>query len=305
VSDPRAIWPLRKEHVLLRSRVLRSMRDFFEEQGFAEVETPVRIPCPANEFHIDAPPSGDWYLRTSPELHMKRLLAAGLPRVYQVGACFREGESGHRHSAEFTMLEWYRAEVASDAIMGDAISLLRKVVRDVTGGSEIRFAGHVVELADDWHILSVRDVFQEFAGWDPVAHYDPERFDADMVAKVEPSLPADRPVILQDYPAGAAALARVRQAGDDFVAERWELYIAGVELANAFTELTDPGEQRERFRQCAADRAAAGRIAYPVDQAFLAALAWIPDCAGIALGVDRLVMLLAGAEDIVQVRFVE
>jgi lysyl-tRNA synthetase class 2 len=291
--------------VKLRSRVLRSIRDFFAENDFDDVETPVRLPCPANEPHIDAQPSGDWYLRTSPELHMKRLLAGGLTAIYQMGSCFRQGERGARHNPEFTMLEWYRAGAGSEAILNDTIALVRRVVRDVVGNGPVRYGSCVVDVASSWHRLRVRDVFREFAGWDPIDSYDAERFDRDLVERVEPRLPVDRPVILEDYPAPAAALARLRHSESGVVAQRWELYIAGLELANAFTELTDPAEQRERFERCRTERQSAGHPAYPIDERFLEALAWLPDCAGIALGVDRLVMLLAGADDIAHVRFVD
>jgi lysyl-tRNA synthetase class 2 len=279
----------------LRSRLLRSVRDFFFSRGFLEVETPVRIPCPALEPHIDAEPSGRAFLRTSPELHMKRLLALGFERIFQVGPCFRRGEKGPCHSPEYTMLEWYRAGADYTDMLVDAKALLAFVFREALGDTRARRQGTDIEIMPVWECWTVAETFVRFAGWDPVASYDADRFDLDLVTKVEPALPRDRPVILKDYPAPAAALARCRP-GPPPVAERWELYIGGLELANAFSELTDPAEQRRRFEECAAWRAAAGRPAYPVDEPFLAALAsGLPRCGGAALGIDRLTMLMSGA----------
>ena len=278
----------------LRSRVLQAIRAFVADRDFVEMETPVRVRAPALEQHIDAEPSGDAYLRTSPELHMKRLVAAGAERIYQMGPCFRRGERGDLHHPEFTMLEWFRAHADYTDILVDAKSLILHVARAVTGSDEITYQGRRIDLVR-WERLLVDEAFLLNAGWSPVAGYDGDRFDLDLVEKVEPALPGDVPVVLSDYPAAAAALAR-RKPSDERVAERWELYIGGLELANAYSELTDAGEQAERFQACAAQREAAGREVYPVDEAFLEALAaGLPPCGGIALGVDRLVMLLADA----------
>jgi len=278
----------------LRAKVLRAIRGFFEDREFLEVETPVRLRAPALELHIDAEPAGDYYLRTSPELHMKRLLAAGAERLFQLGPCFRRGERGDRHHPEFTMLEWYRANADYTDILADTKLLILHVARAVLGRDEIVYQGRRIDLVT-WERIPVDEVFMLHAGWSPVRDYDGDRFDIDLGDKVEPALPAEVPVVLPDYPAAAAALAR-RKPSDPRVAERWELYIGGLELANAYSELIDADEQAERFRACAAQREAAGREVYPIDQAFLDALAGgMPPCGGIALGVERLVMLLADA----------
>jgi len=278
--------------------VLQAIRGFFLSRDFIEVTTPVRLPAPALEEFIDAIPSGDLYLRTSPELHMKRLLVEGAPRIFQMGACFRQGERGHLHSPEFTMLEWYRAHSDYEAILDDTELLIREVTRGVLGSSEFTFDGVAIDVDRPWERLSVADAFQRFAGWNPVDEFDADRFDLDMVNKVEPALPRDRGVVLMDYPVDVAALAR-RCPDDPRVAERWELYLGGVELANAFGELTDADEQRRRFEACAVERAAAGRDVYPLDRPFLEALdKGMPPSGGIALGVDRLVLLLAEATGI-------
>ncbi len=293
-----------REFLAVRSRALTAIRGFFIARGFLEIETPVRIPAPAMELHIDAPPAGPGHwLRTSPELHMKRLLAAGCERIFQMGPCFREGERGARHNPEFTMLEWYRAHSGSDEILEDTEALVRHVAQAARGGTTLMGpGGGTVDLAPPWQVLTVREAFLTWAGWDPVAAYDPDRFDLDLVNRVEPALPRDRPVVLSDYPAAAAALARLKP-GDPAVAERWELYIGGLEIANAYGELTDPQVQRARFYACAEARRALGRDVYPLDEAFLGALeAGLPPSGGIALGVDRLVMLLCGAKAIEEVR---
>jgi len=285
-----------------RSKVLQAIRRFFVERDFIEVETPVRIPAPALETHIDAFPSGRHFLRTSPELQMKRLLAEGCNRVFQLGPCFRRGEKGNRHNPEFTMLEWYRAEANYLDILVDTKALLGFVTREVLGRTGFSYRGVRVEMLPVWECLTVEDAFVRFAGWNPVAHFDPDRFDLDLVGHVEPNMPPGTPTVLKDYPAEAAALARLKP-DNPAVAERWELYVGGLELANAFSELTDPAEQRKRFEKCAADRKAAGREVYPMDEPFLEAMGrGIPPCGGAALGMDRLVMLLTDSETIEQVR---
>ncbi len=286
----------------IRSRVLQTIRCFFHSNGFTEVETPVRVPAPALETHIDAPPSGRAWLRTSPELHMKRLLCAGAEKIFQIGPCFRCAECGRRHNPEFTMLEWYRAHADYRDILTDTEVLVANVFRAVTGGTEINYQGHRISLASPWPQITVRAAFRQWAGWDPVNDWDVDRFNADMDAKVEPALPDDRPCVLTDYPAGAAALARLK-SGDTSVAERWELYIGGIEIANAYSELCAYAAQRARFSAAATERRALGKEVYPMDEPFLQALEkGMPPCSGIALGVDRLVMLACDTADIADAR---
>ncbi len=289
----------------LRSRVLTAIRTFFIGRGFMEVETPVRLPTPALERHIDAEPAGAGFLRTSPELHMKRLLAAGYERLFQMGPCFRKGERGVRHHPEYTMLEWYRAHADYLDILKDTEELLAALAPLALTPPPINHHPLTIDSfpldlpPSTFHLpplrFSVRAAFLQHAGWDPVADYDDARFERDLVERVEPALPRDRPVILMDYPAPAAALAR-RKPDNPSVAERWELYLNGVEIANAFSELTDAAEQRARFKTWSDERRAAGVEVYALDEPFLAALeAGMPPAGGIALGVDRLVMVLAGA----------
>lgn len=289
-------------NLAIRSQTLQACREFFWRAGFLEVETPVRIPTPAPELHIHAPPSGKAWLRTSPELHMKRLLASGCERIFQVGPCFREGERGSRHTPEFTLLEWYRTPADYTDILRDCQELLRYVVRRVTGGDSMTWRDGQINIVAPWIHITVQDAYLQHAGWDPVKAYDADRFDLDMINKIEPVFPTERPCILTDYPAAAAALARLKPDNPS-VAERWELYLGGIEIANAYSELTDAATQRARFEAVNAARRQAGQTAYPLDEPFLAALQQgLPPCGGIALGIDRLVMLLCGAQAIDEAR---
>jgi elongation factor P--(R)-beta-lysine ligase len=292
----------KKRVLAVRGKALQAIRKFFTDRGFVEIETPVRVPTPALELHIDAEPSGKMYLRTSPELHMKRLLAAGYDKIFQIGPCFRHGERGNLHNPEYTMLEWYRAGSNYIDVLADTKALIAHVVKEIHGGSTLTYKGAQIEIMPVWDRMTVNEAFILYAGWDPVKNFDSDRFDLDLMGKVEPHFPGNRPMVLMDYPAEAAALARCKKEHPE-VAERWELYIAGIELANAFSELVDPVEQRKRFVECAEKRRKMGREVYGLDEDFLAALeSGMPECAGVALGVDRLVMLLTDSEDIDAVR---
>ncbi len=281
----------------LRGRVFAAIRAFFAAEGSLEVQTPVRVSTPALEDHIDAEASGDHWLRTSPELHMKRMLCAGYGKIFQIGPCFRQDERGPRHQPEYTMLEWYTAGATCEDLIGETHRLLRAVCDEL---GEHVFGG--VDLAAPPEVITVADAFWLHAGWDPTQEFDADRFDLDLVDKVEPVLASyDVPVILRDFPAARAALARLRPENPS-VAARWEMYLGGIELANAYTELTDAAEQRRRFEDCAEGRAARGQAVYPIDEDFLRALAHgLPDCAGIALGMDRLLMRMTGASEIREV----
>lgn len=262
---------------------MRSIRAFFYDRDFVEVETPIRVKIPCMELHIDAEPSGGHFLRTSPEIFHKQLLSAGHERIFEIGKCFRSGEFGPLHNPEYTMLEWYRANADYMDVLADTKALISSVWSSTSA---------------DWKILEVSAAFIEYAGWDPVGHYDEDRFDMDLVEKVEPAIKKmGGPVVLIDYPVEAAALSR-RKPDHPLVAERWELYIDGVEIANAYSELTDPVEQRQRFEECAAQRKATGKTVYPVDENFIKALENMPPSGGVALGIDRLLMLIAGASDL-------
>ena len=291
-------WSLSKRRTALTERgaILNRVRFFLQEKGYLEVETPFRIPAPAPEAHIDAIASAGWFLQTSPELCMKRMLAAGYQAIFQICRCWRDGERGVRHLSEFTMLEWYRAGADYLLLMEETEAL----VAAAAAVPAIRYRGHTIELALPWERITVADAFLLYAGttmWDAL---DAGIFDEMMVERIEPRLGLTRPTFIYDYPACCAALARQKK-GDPSVAERFELYIGGLEIANAFSELTDPVEQRRRFEAEAGARASLGRAAYPVPEKFLADLAAMPESAGIALGLDRLVMVLLDAGSIDEV----
>ena len=311
----------RLELLQARAVALAALRRFFAERDFIEVETPLLVPSPGLELHLDAVAAGGGYLITSPEYQMKRLLAAGFERIYQVCKCFRAGERGPHHAGEFTMVEWYRGFAELDAIVRDTEELVAQVVRAVAGAPDAapmaRVAGRSIDVSPPWTRMTVRDAMRTWAGVEVlgdepaavlvaavraagIAVADGTAWDdaffAAFLARVDPALAAlDRPVILEDWPAPLAALAR-RKPGEPHTALRFEAYVGGIELANAFGELTDPVEQRARFEHDQATRRARGRPVYPIDDKLIAALAeGLPPSAGIALGFDRLVMLATGA----------
>jgi lysyl-tRNA synthetase class 2 len=304
-----------------RARALAAIRAFFGARAFLEVQTPAIVPSPGLDLHLDAfevpfragpgarapaePRCG--YLITSPEYQMKRLLAGGVPRCFQLCACFREGEVGSRHNPEFTMLEWYRAFTGVDAIIAETEALVREVARALGCGEALTVNGARVAMDAPFERLAVGDAFARYAGMPAeeaitLATRDEDAFYRILVETVEPALArAERPVFLLDYPAPFASLARLRES-DPRVAERFELYVAGVELCNGFGELTDPVEQRARLERDQAERRRAGKPVYPIDERFLAALEeGMPPSAGNALGVERLVAVCLGHDRIGEV----
>lgn len=307
----------RISHLQGRARALSALRDYFAAEGFLEVETPLLVPSPGLEIHLEAVPAGAGYLITSPEYQMKRLLAAGLERIFQVCKCFRANERGPHHASEFTMVEWYRGFAPLDAIAADVEALTAHVCRAVHGRPIARIGGRELDVAPPWPRMTVREAMVRWAGVDvvgdepaaalaatvraagievpPDAAWD-DAFFAAFLARVEPAIAAlDRPLLLLEWPAPLAALA-ARTEADPRVAHRFEAYVGGLELANAFGELTDPVEQRARFEEELRIRAARGKAVYPIDGKLLAALAeGLPPSAGVALGFDRLVMLATGA----------
>jgi lysyl-tRNA synthetase class 2 len=295
-----------------RARLLRLIRAFFDGRDFLEIEAPILVPSPGLELHLDAFAVANHdagrYLITSPEYQMKRLLAGGLERIYSLGKVFRRGEAGPHHNPEFTMLEWYRAGADWTTIADDTEALV----------AELGAAFGVAGLERPWERLSVAEATERHAG----VRIDGDETLAALRAKVAAAghrLPADgswddvfftmfldhvegrlgreRPTLLYDWPRPLCALARLKPS-DPRVVERFEVYFAGLELCNAFGELTDPVEQRQRLEHDLAERRARGLPEYPVDERFLDALADMPPSAGIALGVDRLAMLLTGAREI-------
>lgn len=332
-----ALYARRRPNLLVRQAVLRALRKAFTGLDFVEVETPALQVSPGLEPHLKAfetrleHPDGrirPLYLHTSPEFAMKKLLVAGESRLFQFAAVFRNGERAATHHPAFLMLEWYRAGEDYRAIMRDCETLLRDVAA-VTGHTRLRWNGHDADVMQPWQYLTVQQAFERHAGLDLMACIGADPRNPDLarmreacarigirvdsgdswddlyfrvaLERVEPRLGLDAPCILHDYPIHMAALSRPKE-GAPHLAERFELYACGMELANAFSELTDAEEQRRRFEADMALKKQLYGYDYPIDEDFLAALAHgLPDCAGIALGIDRLVMLLTGAARIEEV----
>ncbi|MBN2643170.1 MAG: EF-P lysine aminoacylase GenX [Victivallales bacterium] len=292
-----------RPRLAIRAGLISTIRAFFSANGFLELNTPVVIKAPAPEEYIEAPPGGGGFLRSSPELEMKCMLAAGYEKIFQIGACFRQGEYGRKHRPEFTMLEWYECGAGYMDLARFTENMLCSVAHTLCGGSSLQFNGHNVNLTGAWEYLSVGDAFNKYAGTDMYEALKNDSFDELMVLEIEPRLGLDRPVFLFDYPAERAALARLKPDNEN-VAERWELYVGGLELANAFSELTCREEQRRRFAASRTWRAAEGYAEYPQNDDFFAALDYgIPESSGCALGIDRLAMVFCDADDISEVTF--
>jgi lysyl-tRNA synthetase class 2 len=284
----------------LRAVLIQALRIFFIDRGYLEVETPIRIPAPAPEAHIVPLTSEGWFLQTSPELCMKRLLAAGIPKIFQLCKCFRKGERGDRHLPEFTMLEWYAAGSDYRDLMADCEALLRHLAAAMGKGGVLEWQGRRIDLGPQWERITVAEAFRRYAPCPVEEALAQDQFDKMLVEYVEPHLGMTTPTFLCDYPAALGALARLSPT-EATVAERFELYVAGLELANGFSELVDPVEQRARFLAEQEAIRLQGRDPGPMPESFLDGLEAMPPAAGIALGVDRLVMLFAGADNIDQV----
>jgi lysyl-tRNA synthetase class 2 len=316
-----------------RCAVTKALRAWFDAQEFVEVETGVLQVSPGNETHLHAPraalttPAGEQitrYLRTSPEFACKKLLAAGEQKIVEFARVFRDRERGDLHLAEFTMLEWYRAGTSYDTVMADSLTVIARAA-EATGIGAFSFRGRHADPLAEPERLTVAAAFDRFAGIDllkTVAGGEGDRaalaeaalgrvriadddtwsdiFSKVLVEHIEPRLGQGRLTVLFEYPAPEAALARPK-ASDPRVAERFEVYACGVELANGFGELTDAAEQRTRFKRAMDEKQSRYGERYPLDEDFLAAVDSMPDASGVALGFDRLVMLASGASRIDQV----
>jgi len=330
----------KRPRLLARNAAMAAIRQWFEGQGFVAVETPALQVSPGMEVHLKAfateleEPFGErrrkLHLHTSPEFAMKKLLAAGEPRLFQFARVFRNGERAATHHPEFTMLEWYRANADWTALVADCEAIVRAALAAVPPAlseGALRWRGAAADPAAPFERLSVAGAFRRHAGIDLLATApDPQKPDAAALAaearrigiatqaqdswddiffkifldRIEPSLGRERPTILHAYPASMAALARI-DAADPRVAERCELYVAGLEIANGFGELTDAAEQRRRFEADMAKKHALYGERFPIDEDFIAAVGAMPPAAGMALGFDRLIMLATGAERIDEV----
>lgn len=323
----------RRPALLARTRVMAALRAWFTARDFLEVETPALQVSPGNEIHLGAfatelvAPDGGrsrLYLHTSPEFSCKKLLAAGEQRLVAFARVFRNGERTALHHPEFTLLEWYRAGAPYGDLVEDCAGLVAAAA-DAAGAERLAFRGASADPRAGIERVTVAEAVRDLAGIDLLATLSDDPLAPDgaalaaaaraaglrvadddgwadvftriLVEKVEPYLGHGRPTALMDYPASEAALAR-RKPDDPRLAERFELYACGVELANAFGELTDPVEQRRRFEADMATKARLYGVRHPIDEDFLAALALMPEASGIALGLDRLVMLAVGARRI-------
>jgi len=319
----------RRPFLLARNRIVTALRSWFAAEGFVEVDTAALQVSPGNETHLHAFGT-DWigpdgrearrYLHTSPEFAMKKLLAAGEKRIVDFARAFRNRERGPLHAPEFTMVEWYRAGEPYEAVMVDCAALVAGAAK-AAGGDTLRWRDRIADVGAEPERLTVADAFARHAGIDLAAvSGDRDRFAAvsgvrvvaddtwsDIFSrvlseKVERNLGLGRVTLLTEYPVSEAALARVKP-GDPSVAERFELYACGVELANGFAELTDADEQRRRFAAAMDEKQRIHGERYPIDEDFLAALRMMPPASGVALGLDRLVMLATGATHIDQVQW--
>jgi lysyl-tRNA synthetase class 2 len=295
-------WSLarRKSALQQRANILQAIRDFFITQGFFEVETPHRIPAPAPESYIDAIPSGPWFLHTSPELCMKRMVAAGYEKIFQICRCWREGERGSQHIPEFTLLEWYHSGIDYRILMEECATLIKTVASKVGLGERIIFRNQAIDLSGSWERIPVREVFHDYAKTSMEEALKNGIFDELMARDIEPRLGIGKPTFICDYPAQRGALARLKSE-DRTVAERFELYVGGLELANGFSELVDPDEQKRRFEKENENRREMGKSAYAMPEKFLEELKEMPPSGGIALGIDRLVMIFLDAPSIDEV----
>ncbi len=293
------------EKLKFRAAVIRSVRTFFERHDFVEVMTPVAVCAPAPEEFIEAIScSNRKFLRTSPELAMKTLLGCGAEKIFDIGSCFRADEHGWKHSEEFTMLEWYEKGADYNDLRNFTAGMVNYVWQSTGGGKDFCWRGQTADLAAEPEVLTVRESFERYSRFSAEEALKKDIFDEEMVLNIEPELGKGRMTFLTDYPACRGSLARLKKS-DPGVAERWELYLCGVELANAYGELTDAAEQRRRFTEAAAFREAANMAHYPENSEFFAALEHgIGECSGCALGLDRLIMLFAGCEDISEIQCV-
>jgi lysyl-tRNA synthetase class 2 len=323
----------RKPFLMARSAITKALRAWFEEQGFAEAETGILQVSPGNETHLHAPRTeliradggrATRYLRTSPEFAAKKLLAAGEEKIFEFARVFRDRERGDLHLPEFTMLEWYRANTVYDAVMADTVVVIAHAAQ-ATGIGRFSFRGRTADPFAEPELLTVAAAFERLAGIDllaTIANGEGDRtalaaaakdrvrvaeddtwsdiFSKVLIEHVEPNLGQGRLTVLFEYPAPEAALARAK-ASDPRVAERFEVYACGVELANGFGELTDAGEQRRRFTAAMDEKARRYGERYPLDEEFLDAVDAMPQASGVALGFDRLVMLASGALRVDQV----
>jgi len=275
-----------------RAELMQAIRRFFVDRDYIEVDTPVRLPVLIPEAYNEPVESGNCYLQTSPEICMKRILAeTGCQKIFQLCPCFRKNERGDRHLPEFTMLEWYRAHCDYFSLMDECEELVKYLALDDGQRQHLAFQGKDIDLTKSWMRLSVTEAFRKYSSVPLDRALKDNQFEEILCQEIEPELGVDVPVFLYDYPVVLGALARKKKS-DPSVAERFELYIGGIELANGFSELTDQAEQRQRFEKEVQLIKNHGLSSIGLPEKFLSSLPQMPETAGIALGVDRLAMIL-------------
>ena len=284
-----------------RAVLIQAIRRFFIDREYIEVDTPLRLPVLIPEAHNEPVESGGYFLQTSPEICMKRLLAeTGCCRIFQICKCFRNKERGDRHLPEFTMLEWYRTSCDYLSLMEECEDFILEVARALGHQGSVSIRNAIVNIEKPWERLAVSEAFARYAPVSMDHALEQNIFDEMLCRHIEPQLGIKKPVFLYDYPVELGALARSKRENPS-LAERFEIYIAGLELANGFSELTDQQEQQERFETELQFIEKQGRTGAELPQKFLSSLASMPEAAGIALGVDRLAMVLCDADTIDQV----
>ena len=291
---------LLKDKLFQRAAIIDAVRNYFKNHDYLEVDTPIRNPALAVEAHIEPFNCEGWFLQTSPEICMKRLLAAGYDRIFQICKCFRKHERGSRHLPEMNLLEWYAADTPFTGLMTQCEELFRHVAAALGRDARLVYNGHDIDLGGAWERLTLSRAFELYAPVSLATAMTRDRFEEILSEHVEPRLGFTRPVFVYAYPKAMGALARPA-ADDPAVVERFELYVAGIEIANAFGELTDAVEQRRRFAAEQNLQRELGHTVLSLPERFLADLEHMPPASGIALGLDRLVMLFCDAAEIDEV----
>jgi len=290
------------ERLQKRAIIIKSVREFFLQKGFLEIETPLILDSPLPEAHIEAISAEKSFLRTSHEPLMKACLSAGYGKIFEIGPCFRKEEIGRLHREEFTMLEWYQAGASSSDLIVFTKELLTSVAKKSIGNTKFRYGSNDIDLSSEWEIITIKEAFAKFAGCDVNDSISKDQFEIDLIEKIEPKLPKDRPCIIKDYPAKYRAYAKLNDK-DLSTADRWELYIAGIELANTYSELDNSDEIKKIMTETKIMRKNTKMREYSSNFAFDGALsAGIPKSAGSAMGIDRFVMLLTDAKSIEEVK---
>lgn len=283
-----------------RAMLIQTIRQFFIVRGYLEVETPLRLPTVAPEADIEPVPTSNWFLQTSPELCMKRLLAAGSPKLFQICKAFRKGERGANHIPEFTILEWYQTDTDYSGLMTECEVMIKYLAKQLNHGNTLQINGKQIRVDTPWERITVKEAFIRHGSISLNEALHRNMFDEILVTDIEPQLGKKRPLFLYDYPVALASLAKAKSNNPE-IAERFELYMNGLELANGFSELIDTDEQYNRFIEERKKIRDKGQIPPPLPKKFLAALSNMQKTAGIALGVDRLAMIFMDAANIDEV----